>query len=44
MKGQYVTAGQPLFRLETNMLSENADAAKSGITAAQIMFLQREQL
>ncbi len=34
-EGQYVTAGQPLFRLETNMLSENADAAKSGITAAQ---------
>ena len=34
-EGQYVTAGQPLFRLETNILSENADAAKSGITAAQ---------
>ena len=34
-EGQYVTQGQPLFRLETNMLSENADAAKSGISAAQ---------
>lgn len=34
-EGQYVTAGQPLFRLETNMLNENADAAKSGISAAQ---------
>ena len=34
-EGQYVTAGQPLFRLETNMLTENADAAKSGISAAQ---------
>lgn len=34
-EGQYVTKGQPLFRLETNMLNENADAAKSGITAAK---------
>ena len=34
-EGQYVTAGQPLFRLETNMLTENAVAAKSGISAAQ---------
>ena len=34
-EGQYVTKGQPLFRLETNMLNESADAAKSGITAAQ---------
>ena len=34
-EGQYVTAGQPLFRLETNMLTENAYAAKSGISAAQ---------
>ena len=34
-EGQYVTQGQPLFRLETNMLNENADAAKSGISAAQ---------
>ena len=34
-EGQYVTKGQALFRLETNMLNENADAARSGITAAQ---------
>lgn len=34
-EGQYVTAGQPLFRLETNALSETADAAKSGVSAAQ---------
>ncbi len=34
-EGQYVSKGQPLFRLETNMLNENADAARSGITAAQ---------
>lgn len=33
-EGQYVLKGQPLFRLETNVLSENADAAKAGITAA----------
>lgn len=34
-EGQYVTMGQPLFRLETNMLNESADAAKAGIGAAQ---------
>lgn len=34
-EGQRVTKGQPLFRLETNVLSENAVAAKSGISAAQ---------
>lgn len=34
-EGQVVSAGQPLFRLETNVLSQNADAAKSGVTAAQ---------
>lgn len=34
-EGQYVTKGQPLFRLETNVLTENALAAKSGITSAQ---------
>lgn len=34
-EGQYVLAGQPLFRLETNMLNENADAARSGIGAAK---------
>ena len=34
-EGQAVSRGQVLFRLETNMLSENASAARSGITAAQ---------
>lgn len=34
-EGQYVTKGQPLFRLETNMLNESADAARAGIGAAQ---------
>lgn len=34
-EGQYVSKGQPLFRLETNILSQNADAAKAGIGAAQ---------
>lgn len=34
-EGQMVQQGQPLFRLETNVLSENEDAAKSGIAAAQ---------
>jgi membrane fusion protein (multidrug efflux system) len=34
-EGQYVTKGQPLFRLETNILNENAAAAKAGIGAAE---------
>ncbi|MDR2205901.1 MAG: efflux RND transporter periplasmic adaptor subunit [Flavobacteriaceae bacterium] len=34
-EGQYVSQGQPLFRLETNILNETADAAKSGISAAK---------
>ncbi|MDC8103805.1 MULTISPECIES: efflux RND transporter periplasmic adaptor subunit [Chryseobacterium] len=34
-EGQYVTKGQPLFRLETNILTENAAAAKAGIGAAE---------
>ncbi|AKK74226.1 efflux RND transporter periplasmic adaptor subunit [Chryseobacterium gallinarum] len=34
-EGQYVTKGQPLFRLETNILSENAAASKAGIGAAE---------
>lgn len=34
-EGQYVTKGQPLFRLETNSLNESAAAAKAGIGAAQ---------
>lgn len=34
-EGQYVTAGQPLFRLETNMLNETALAARAGIGAAK---------
>ena len=34
-EGQYVTKGQPLFRLETNTLNQSADAARAGIGAAQ---------
>ena len=34
-EGQYVTKGQPLFRLETNILTENAAAAKAGIGVAE---------
>ena len=34
-EGQYVSKGQPLFRLETNTLNESADAARAGIGAAQ---------
>lgn len=34
-EGQIVSKGQPLFKLETNVLNENASAAKSGISAAQ---------
>lgn len=34
-EGQYVTKGQPLFRLETNTLNESADAARAGIGAAR---------
>jgi len=34
-EGQYVKAGQPLFKLETNVLTQNADASKSAVGAAQ---------
>lgn len=34
-EGQYVGQGQPLFRLETNTLSQSANAAQSGVSAAQ---------
>jgi membrane fusion protein (multidrug efflux system) len=34
-EGQYVSKGQPLFRLETNTLNQSADAAKAAIGAAQ---------
>lgn len=34
-EGQFVTKGQPLFRLETNTLNQSADAARAGIGAAQ---------
>ncbi|MBP0613088.1 efflux RND transporter periplasmic adaptor subunit [Chryseobacterium sp. cx-311] len=34
-EGQYVTKGQPLFRLETNSLSQTAAAANAGIGAAR---------
>lgn len=33
-EGQFVSAGQPLFKIETNVLSQNADAARSGVGAA----------
>ncbi len=34
-EGQYVSQGQPLFRLETNALNENASAARAGVGAAR---------
>lgn len=34
-EGQIVSKGQPLFKLETNVQSQDASAAKSGINAAQ---------
>src|SRR5690606_27770316 len=34
-EGQYVTKGQPLFRLETNTLNQSANAASAGIGAAR---------
>lgn len=34
-EGQHVTKGQPLFRLETNILNQSANAARSGIVAAE---------
>lgn len=34
-EGQFVQAGQALLKLETNLLSQNANAAQSGVTAAQ---------
>lgn len=34
-EGQRVSKGQIMFRLETNALSQNASAAKSGVAAAQ---------
>ncbi len=34
-EGQFVSAGQPLFKLETNLLSQTANAAQSGVNAAQ---------
>ncbi|WP_317623202.1 efflux RND transporter periplasmic adaptor subunit [Paenimyroides ceti] len=34
-EGQFVKKGQALFRLETNILTQNAAAAKSGIASAE---------
>lgn len=34
-EGQYVSKGTPLFRLETNSLSQSANAAKAGVGAAR---------
>ncbi|WP_068598731.1 efflux RND transporter periplasmic adaptor subunit [Vaginella massiliensis] len=33
-EGQYVSAGQPLFKLETNVLTQSANAAKSGVASS----------
>lgn len=33
-EGQEVSAGTPLFQLETNILTQNADAAKAAVTAS----------
>ncbi len=41
-EGQYVTKGQPLFRLETNVLSETADAARSGVSSARANYSAAE--
>ena len=41
-EGQYVTKGQPLFRLETNVLSENALAPKSGVSSAKANYSAAE--
>ncbi|WP_027376998.1 efflux RND transporter periplasmic adaptor subunit [Kaistella palustris] len=34
-EGQFVSKGQPLFRLETNALNQSASAAKAGVGAAR---------
>ncbi len=34
-EGQYVSKGQPLFRLEPNSLNQSANAAKAGVGAAR---------
>ena len=34
-EGQYVTKGQPLFRLEPTTLTQTANAAKAGVGAAR---------
>lgn len=34
-EGQTVNVGTPLFQLETNILTQNADAAKSALTASE---------
>lgn len=34
-EGQPVAAGTPLFQLETNILSQNADAAQAAVTASE---------
>lgn len=43
-EGDYVHKGQPLFRLETHALSEDAQAAKANIDAAQVGVNQLEPL
>lgn len=34
-EGQYVQQGQPLFKLETNIISQNANAAQAGTNASK---------
>ena len=41
-EGQFVTKGQPLFRLETNVLSETAAAAQSGVSSAKANYSAAE--
>lgn len=43
-EGDYVHKGQPLFRLETHALSEDAQAAKANVEAAQVGVKQLEPL
>ncbi len=43
-EGQWVKKGQPLFKLETRSLSENANAAKANIKSAQVKVNQLKPL
>ncbi len=43
-EGQYVSQGQPLFRLETDALTEDAEAAKANVEAAQVVLTNSDHL